>query len=95
MKLKLKEKKKKKGTNQNIQRIEKRRRKEENVQIKLIDIECESIRIKSQKHNEMLQCISSGVPIPIKSSALMQYMSPRLNRIVVTWTREVYVREES
>jgi len=94
MKLKLK-RKREKGTNRNVQRIEKKRRKEENVQIKLIDIECESIWIKSQKHNEMLQRISSRVPIPVKSSALMQYMSPRLDQIVVTWTHEVHVREES
>ena len=43
----------------------------------------------------MLQHISSGVPIPIKSLAIMQYMSPHLNRIVITWTHEVHVREKS
>ena len=96
MKLKMKrEKEKEKKTNRNVQEIEKKRRKGENDQIKLIVIECESIWIKNQKHNKMLQHISSGVPIPIKSLVIMQYMSSRLDRIVVTWTHEVHVREKS
>ena len=97
MKLKRKEKKreKEKKTNRNVQEIYKKRRKGERDQKKLIVIECESIRIKNQKHNKMLQHISSGVPIPIKSSAIMQYMSSHLDWIVVTWTHEVHVREKS
>ena len=38
-------------------------------------IECESTRISVQKHNKMLQCISSGVPIPVKSFAVVKDMS--------------------
>ena len=39
-------------------------------------IECEGTRISSQKHDEMLQGVSSGVPIPVKSFAVIKNMSP-------------------
>ena len=38
-------------------------------------IECESTRVSVQKHDKMLQCISSGVPIPVKSFAVVKDMS--------------------
>jgi len=43
----------------------------------------------------MAQGISSRVPIPIESFALMENMSPQFNGVVVAWTREVLVWEES
>ena len=39
-------------------------------------IECEGTRISIQKHDKMLQCVSSGVPIPVKSFAVIKNMSP-------------------
>ena len=98
MKLKRKEKKRdkeRKKTYQNVWEIYKKRIKGERDQKKLIVIECESIWIKDQEHNKILQCISSEVPVPIKSSAIMQYMPPRLDWIVVTWICEIHVREKS
>ena len=38
-------------------------------------IECEGIRISVQKYDKMLQCVSSGVPIPVKSFAVVKNMS--------------------
>jgi len=38
-------------------------------------IECESTQVSVQKHDKMLQCISSGVPIPVKSFAAVKDMS--------------------
>ena len=38
-------------------------------------IECESTRVSVQKHDKMLQSISSGVPIPIKSFTVVKDMS--------------------
>ena len=52
----------------------------------LIDIECEGIQIGNQEHDEMLQRISSRIPIPIESFAFVKNMSPRLNWIVIAWT---------
>ena len=38
-------------------------------------IECESTRVSVQKHDKILQSISSGVPIPVKSFAVVKDMS--------------------
>jgi len=43
----------------------------------------------------MAQGISSRVPIPIESFALVENMSPRFDGVVVARTREVLVWEES
>jgi len=43
----------------------------------------------------MAQGISSRVPIPIESFALMENVSPRFDGIVVARTREVLVWKES
>jgi len=42
----------------------------------LIVCKCESIRIEDQEHNEMVQRISSWVPITVKSLALMENVPP-------------------
>jgi len=39
----------------------------------------------------MAQGISSRVPIPVESFALMENVSSQFNGIVVVWTREVLV----
>ena len=39
-------------------------------------IECEGTQISVQKHNEMLQRVFSGVPIPVKSFAVVKNISP-------------------
>ena len=51
----------------------------------LNNIECKSIWIGRQKHNKMIQHISSWVPVPVKSAALIEYMSPGFDRIVIAW----------
>ena len=43
----------------------------------------------------MAQGISSKVPIPIESFALMENVSPRFDGVVVAQTREVFVWKES
>ena len=43
----------------------------------------------------MVQRVSSRVPVPIKSFALVEDVSSRFNRIVVAWTRKIHVRKES
>jgi len=43
----------------------------------------------------MAQGISSRVPIPIESFALIENVSPRFDGVVVARTREVFVWEES
>jgi len=43
----------------------------------------------------MAQGISSRVPIPVESFALMENVSPQFNGIVVARTREVLVWKES
>ena len=42
----------------------------------LIVCKCKSIRIENQEHNEMVQRISSWVPITVKSLALMENVPP-------------------
>jgi len=39
-------------------------------------IEYESTQISVQKHDKMFQHVSSGVPIPVKSFAVVKNMSP-------------------
>ena len=58
----------------------------------LIVIECKHIRVGDQKHREMFQCVSSRVPIPVESLALMKNMSPWLDGIIVT--RKVHAWEK-
>ena len=55
---------------------------------------CESIRISDQEHSEIVQEISSWVPISVKSHTLMKNVPPWSNRIRVR-TFEVLVGEES
>jgi len=62
---------------------------------KLIDIKCKGIWVGDQEHDEMLQCISSRIPIPIESFAFVKNMSPRLDWIVIAWTRKVQAWEKS
>jgi len=52
---------------------------------------CEGIRISDQEHSEMAQCVSSWVPIPVKSFTLMKDVSSRFNGVVVAWARKVHV----
>ena len=58
-------------------------------------IECESTRISDQKHDKMLQCVSSGVPIPIKSFAVIKDMSSRLDSILIAWAQKIFFWEET
>ena len=55
---------------------------------------CESIRIGDQEHSEIVQRISSWIPISVKSPTLMKNVPPQFNRIRVR-TFEVLVGEES
>ena len=57
-------------------------------------IECESTRVSVQKHDEMFQRVSSGVPIPIKSFAFVKNMSSRLDWILIAWARKIFIWEE-
>ena len=69
------------------QQIRKGKRKSKiYLEEKLIVCKCESIRISSQEHNKIIQCISSRVPIPIKSLILMKNISPQFNWIIIAWT---------
>jgi len=43
----------------------------------------------------MVQRISSWVPVPIKSSALMKNVPSQFDRIIVAWTFEVLIGEKS
>ena len=43
----------------------------------------------------MVQRISSRVPVPVKSFALVEDVSSSFNRIVGTWTRKIHIRKES
>jgi len=60
----------------------KRKRRRENTKPSstwcnmLIVCKCKSIRIEDQEHNEMVQRISSWIPIIVKSLALMENVSP-------------------
>ena len=47
------------------------KRKSKTNKGKLNVIECEGIQISGQKHYEMIQRVSSGIPIPVKSAALV------------------------
>jgi len=60
----------------------------------LTDCKCKSVRIHDQEHSEMIQGISSWVPIPIKFLTLMKNMPPKFNGIRAR-TFEVLVGEES
>jgi len=42
----------------------------------LIVCKCKSIRIEDQEHNEMVQRISSWVPMTVKSLTLMENVPP-------------------
>ena len=75
----------------------KRKRKRKSkiyLEEKLIVYKCKSIRISSQEHNKMIQCVSSRVPIPIKSLTLMKNVSPQFDWIVIVWTQKVQAGEE-
>ena len=82
----------KKRTNR---RIKKRKVSKIYLEDKLIVSECFCIWISGQEHNEMFQCISSQIPILIKSFALVKDMSPQLNWISGAWTRKVQAGKES
>ena len=56
---------------------------------------CKSIRIEDQEHNEMVQRISSWVPITIKSLVLIENVPSWFNRIIIARTFKVLVGEES
>ena len=43
----------------------------------------------------MVQRISSRVPVPVKSFALVEDVSSSFNRKVGTWTRKIHNRKES
>ena len=38
--------------------------------------------------------ISSRVPVPVKSSAIIEYMPSSLNRIFVAWAFEIFIWEK-
>ena len=63
-------KRKEEKERENIKELIDERRKK-TTSIDLIVNECKSIRISSQKHCEMLQCVSSRVLIPVKSLTLV------------------------
>jgi len=52
------------------------------------------MRVHDQEHSEMIQGISSWVPVPVKSLTLMKNMPPRFNGIRAR-IFEVLVGEES
>ena len=56
---------------------------------------CKSIRISDQEHSEMVQRISSWIPISVKSPTLMKNVPSRFNRIIIAGTFEVLIGEES
>jgi len=60
----------------------------------LTDCKRESMRIRDQEHSEMIQGISSWVPVLIKSLTLMKNMPPRFNGIKAR-TFEVLIGKES
>ena len=75
-----KEKKKKKRRKERGKRLTKCQVNMKTNEVKVLRndytvIECESTRVSIQKHDKMLQCISSGVPIPVKSFAVVKDMS--------------------
>ena len=53
-----------------------------------------SMRVHDQEHSEMIQGISSWVPVPVKSLTLMKNMPPRFNGIRAR-TFEVLIGKES
>jgi len=55
----------------------------------------ESFRIRSQKHDEVIESISSGVPVPIVIRAFIEDMSSSFDWVLPTWTLELFFREES
>ena len=61
----------------------------------LIVCKCESIRIEDQEHNEMVQRISSWIPITIKSLALMENVPLWFDRVIIARIFKVLVGEES
>ena len=62
---------------------------------RLIYIKCKCIWIGDQEHDEIFQCISSRIPIPIEPLAFVKNMSPQFDWIVVAWTRKVQFWEKS
>jgi len=60
----------------------------------LTDCKHKSMRIRDQEHSEMIQEISSWVPVPIISLTLIKNMSPKFNGIRAR-TFKVLVGEES
>ena len=54
-----------------------------------------SFRIRSQKHDEVIESISSGVPVPIVIRVFIEDMSSSFDWVLPTWTLELFFREES
>jgi len=48
----------------------------------------------NQEHDKVVQQISSRVPVPVKSSALVKNMPSSLNRVIVAWALEIFVWEK-
>ena len=77
-----KEKKKRKGKKEEERgrltkcQVEKKRKELRELNRSYTVNECESTWISVQKHDKMFQCVSSGVPIPVKSFAVIKNMSP-------------------
>ena len=96
-----KEKKKRKGKKEKERerltkrQVEKKRKESRELNRSYTVNECESTRISVQKHDKMFQRVSSGVPIPIKSFAVVKNMSPRLNWILIAWARKFFFWEET
>jgi len=69
-------------------KTEKKKKKISKVYLeeRLVCIKCKCIWIGDQEHDEMFQCISSRIPIPIEPLAFVKNMSPRFDWIVVAWT---------
>jgi len=55
----------------------------------------ESSRIRSQKHDEVIESISSGVPVPIVICAFIEDMSSSFDWVLPAWTLELFFRKES
>jgi len=53
-----------------------------------------SSRIRSQKYDEVIESISSGVPVPIVIRAFIEDMSSSFNWVLPGWTLELFFREE-
>ena len=71
--------------------IETKKKWNENI---LTDCKHKGMRICDQEHSEMIQGISSWVPVPVKSLTLVKNIPPRFNGIRAR-TFEVLIGEES